>query len=109
MSRSGGERAFTRARRGEVVELEPRPVVVRRLELLASSADPPLLKIALEAAKGYYVRALARDLARALGTVGHLTELRRTLRPRMENSVLMDAPHFARQIEAATLEMRVTF
>ncbi len=76
--RSGGERAFTRARRGEVVELEPRPVVVRRLELLASSADPPVLKIALEAAKGYYVRALARDLARALGTVGHLTELRRT-------------------------------
>jgi tRNA pseudouridine55 synthase len=76
--RSGGERAFTRARRGEVVELEPRAVVVRRLELLGSSADPPLLKIALDAGKGYYVRALARDLARALGTVGHLTELRRT-------------------------------
>jgi predicted O-linked N-acetylglucosamine transferase (SPINDLY family) len=37
---------------------------------------------------------LAKDLPR-------LIELRRTLRPRMENSVLMDAPHFARQIEAA--------
>jgi tRNA pseudouridine55 synthase len=76
--RSGGERAFARARRGEVVALEPRPVVVRRLELVASSAEPPLLKVALDVGKGYYVRALARDLARALGTVGHLTELRRT-------------------------------
>jgi tRNA pseudouridine55 synthase len=76
--RAGGERAFARARRGERVELEPRPVVVRRLDLLASSSEPPCLKVALDVGKGYYVRALARDLARALGSVGHITELRRT-------------------------------
>jgi tRNA pseudouridine55 synthase len=76
--RTEGERAFVRARRGEPVEIEARPVVVRRLELLASSAEPPVLKIAVDVGKGYYVRALARDLAGALGTVGHLTELRRT-------------------------------
>jgi tRNA pseudouridine55 synthase len=76
--RAAGERAFARARRGEAVELEPRPVVVRRLELLASSTDPPSVRVAIEAGKGYYVRALARDLSRALGSAGHLTELRRT-------------------------------
>ncbi len=76
--RTDGERAFVRARRGEHVEMEARPVVVRRLEVLASSAEPPLLKVAIDVGKGYYVRALARDLASALGTVGHLTELRRT-------------------------------
>jgi tRNA pseudouridine55 synthase len=76
--RAGGERAFARARRGENVELAPRPVVVRRLDLLASSSDPPSLKVSLDVGKGYYVRALARDLARALGCVGHLGELRRT-------------------------------
>ena len=76
--RTDGERAFARARRGERVELEPRPVIVRRLELVGANAEPPSLSVALDVGKGYYVRALARDLARALGTVGHLTELRRT-------------------------------
>jgi tRNA pseudouridine55 synthase len=76
--RAGGERAFARARRGEHVELAPRPVVVRRLVLLASSSEPPSLKVSLDVGKGYYVRALARDLACALGSVGHIGELRRT-------------------------------
>ncbi len=76
--RRGGERAFDRARRGESPELTARPVVVRRIELLARSADPPLLELEVEVGKGYYVRALARDLAEALGTFGHLTQLRRT-------------------------------
>ena len=61
--RTGGERAYARARRGERLELEPRPVVVRRLDLIASSAQPPSLEVALDVGKGYYVRALARDLA----------------------------------------------
>jgi tRNA pseudouridine55 synthase len=76
--RTDGERAFARARRGEHVATEPRPVVVHRLEIVGSSAEPPLLKVSIDVGKGYYVRALARDLAGALGTVGHLTELRRT-------------------------------
>jgi tRNA pseudouridine55 synthase len=74
----GGQRAHHRARRGEVVELAPRPVRVASLEVLACSDDPPFVTLGLEVAKGYYVRSLGRDLARALGTVGHLTALRRT-------------------------------
>jgi tRNA pseudouridine55 synthase len=72
-----GERAYARARRGEAVELTPRPVRVHRLELVASSEEPPWITVRLEVDKGYYVRSLARDLAQALSTVGHLTSLRR--------------------------------
>jgi tRNA pseudouridine55 synthase len=76
--KQGGERAYARARRGEEIVLAAREVGVRRLDLLACQEESLSLDIALEVGKGYYVRALARDLAAALGTVGHLTSLRRT-------------------------------
>lgn len=72
----GGERAYVKARRGESVAMEPREVVVRSLNVIASPSNP--LRVRLAVSKGYYVRSLARDLAARLGTVGHLTELRRT-------------------------------
>jgi tRNA pseudouridine55 synthase len=75
---AGGERAFVRARRGEDVTLPARPVLVHRLDLAGWSREPPRLSLSLEVSKGYYVRALARDLAQALGTVAHLDRLRRT-------------------------------
>jgi tRNA pseudouridine55 synthase len=89
-----GERAFARARRGERMALAPRPVRVDRLELLACSAAPPWLAIELDVAKGYYVRSLARDLAAALGSVGHLVSLRRTRSGPFvaDEAVAMDAP-----------------
>lgn len=74
-----GERAYARARRGDETALEPREVTVQQLRLLDGGLEPePWLAIALDVSKGYYVRAFARDLAAALGTVGHLTALRRT-------------------------------
>jgi tRNA pseudouridine55 synthase len=74
----GGVRSYARARRGEDVELAPRDVRVDRLDLVACGEAPAQLSVVLEASKGYYVRALARDLAAHLGTVAHLTALRRT-------------------------------
>ncbi len=71
----GGERAHVLARRGEAPEMAPRPVEVRRVEIVAARDSE--LDIVLDVAKGYFVRSLARDLAAALGTVGHLTRLRR--------------------------------
>ena len=65
-----------RARRGEVLELAPRAVRVEHLAALRIA--PPDIDLAITCAKGYYVRSLARDLAERLGTVGHLTMLRRT-------------------------------
>jgi tRNA pseudouridine55 synthase len=72
-----GERAYDLAREGEEVSLEPRPVQIHRLDLVAA---PDCDHVELEAGcgKGTYVRALARDLGRALGTCGHVAALRRT-------------------------------
>ena len=104
----GGERLYAKARRGESVERAARPIVVHQLELLAFDPGPidrggnkrppgpprgseglagppgppqstgPLATIAVTCSGGTYVRSLAADLGRALGTLAHLAELRRT-------------------------------
>lgn len=71
-----GERAYDLARAGAAVDLAPRPVTISELLLLEHGAERSSLEMACE--KGTYVRALARDLAEALGTRGHVTMLRRT-------------------------------
>jgi len=72
-----GERAYDLAREGEVVELQPRTVLVHEIRL-AERPDPDHAVIAVRCGKGTYMRALARDIAVALGTVGHVAALRRT-------------------------------
>ena len=77
--KQNGERAHAKARRGEAFELAARAVHVDDLRVLGTGDDEcPWLAISLSVSKGYYVRSLARDLAASLGTVGHLTALRRT-------------------------------
>ena len=71
-----GERAYDLARAGETVELAERPVTIDELTLLSHTPERSLFEMACE--KGTYVRSLARDLAQALGTVGHVSMLRRT-------------------------------
>jgi tRNA pseudouridine55 synthase len=76
-----GQRAYDRARRGEVVEMAARRVTVFDLHVRSDSASgEPLESITLTAhvSKGTYIRSLARDIALALGTVGHVAMLRRT-------------------------------
>ena len=72
----GGEAAYRRARRGEEVQLDPRPVVFHRLEI--RKYDPPDLEIEVECSAGTYLRSLAHDLGAELGTFGHLAQLCRT-------------------------------
>ena len=97
----GGRRASDRARAGEEVELKARTVTIHSLsirhpELVSGSISSPaerspdwMLKqvqhdaleeitLAVTVSKGTYIRSLARDIARALGTVGHVSYLRRT-------------------------------
>jgi tRNA pseudouridine55 synthase len=74
--RIAGARAYDLARGGETFEIEPRPINVYRLEL--KSAEPDTAVLEAECGKGAYVRAIARDLGRALGCYGHVIELRRT-------------------------------
>ncbi|MBK6530706.1 MAG: tRNA pseudouridine(55) synthase TruB [Deltaproteobacteria bacterium] len=73
-----GEAMHARVRRGEVVVPEAREVVLREAVVTSVSADPAQCTLSLSVSKGFYVRSLARDLALALGTRGHLTALRRT-------------------------------
>ncbi len=98
-----GQRAYDRARAGEEVALESRRVTIQSLELLVDADRPPLesafanattglapvipeapleladsVTLVANVSKGTYIRSLARDVAHALGTVGHVTDLRRT-------------------------------
>lgn len=70
-----GERAYDLARKGEVVTLATRAVTIHALTLRDSAPDSATLTA--HVSKGTYIRSLARDIALALGTVGHVTMLRR--------------------------------
>jgi tRNA pseudouridine55 synthase len=71
-----GERAYDLAREGETVLLEPRMIEIHEARLLGQP-DPDHAEFEMVCGKGAYVRGWVRDLARALGTVGHVSELRR--------------------------------
>ena len=71
-----GQSAHRRVRRGESVKLEPVEVAVHSLHL--REVRLPELQLEVECSSGTYIRALARDLGRALGVGAHLTTLRRT-------------------------------
>jgi len=70
-----GLRASERMRKGQSVELRPRPVVIREFELI--SWEPPEARVRIVCTKGTYIRSLARDLALACGSRAHLSELTR--------------------------------
>jgi tRNA pseudouridine55 synthase len=70
-----GERAYDLARKGEVVELKSRAVTINDLRIEAHGRES--VTLVADVSKGTYIRSLARDIARALGTVGHVTMLRR--------------------------------
>ncbi len=71
-----GKPLYLLARQGIVVEREPRSVEIFQLELL--SWRTPLLEFSVICSKGTYIRTLAEDLSRVLGSCGHLQALRRT-------------------------------
>jgi tRNA pseudouridine55 synthase len=72
-----GERAYDLARAGEAVDLAPRTVFIEKVDLLGLP-DADHAELSIICGKGTYIRSLARDLAEALGTVGHVARLRRT-------------------------------
>ena len=87
----GGKAAYSLARAGQTVELKPRVVTIQSLRIPASpreykdltrsrgdAEELEQLTLSAEVSKGTYIRSLARDIAGALGTVGHITYLRRT-------------------------------
>ena len=111
-----GKRAYALARAGEAVELKSRRVTVHDLSILSELAPRKVgeslqeLTLSATVSKGTYIRSLARDIARALGTVGHVTMLRRTkagpftLEPAISLDKLGELAK-ARQLEQALLPL----
>ncbi|MDP9264593.1 MAG: tRNA pseudouridine(55) synthase TruB [Chloroflexota bacterium] len=71
----GGRAAYVRARAGETTVLRPREVTVERVSI--ASWRPPDLVVLVVCGRGTYIRALARDIGRAVGSAAHLALLRR--------------------------------
>jgi tRNA pseudouridine55 synthase len=89
----GGRRAYDLARAGQHVDLAPRSVNIRRIEVQAY--DYPRLTLEVECDSGTYIRSLGRDLAESLGTAGVMSALRRTAIGsfRAEEAVLPERLH----------------
>ena len=90
-----GERAYKRAREGEMVEIAARTVEIDAFRLVEHRGEETVF--AIDCGKGTYVRALARDMGRALGCFGHIVQLRRTFVEPFEET---DAVPLARLLEA---------
>lgn len=71
-----GKRAYSHARKGEEVVINPRRVNIREIELLEFS--PEKMQVRVVCSKGTYIRSLARDIGQALNSGAYLTALRRT-------------------------------
>ncbi|HQZ83511.1 MAG TPA: tRNA pseudouridine(55) synthase TruB [Pyrinomonadaceae bacterium] len=87
-----GKRLYELARRGEEIERPAVPVAIREIEVLPRRSEPnEIHRIRIRCSAGTYIRALAEDIAKALGTAAHLEELRRTASGRfsLEQSVAL--------------------
>ncbi len=72
----GGRRAYKLARQGETPVLKPRIVHIEKMAVMDYAY--PMLSLKINCGKGTYIRSIARDLGKLLGTGGHLAKLRRT-------------------------------
>jgi len=102
--KQAGQRLYARARRGEIVSAPERSVVVHELRVLRVEA--PEIELMVRCGKGFYVRALARDLALALGSVGHLSQLRRTHSGSFSLADALDASALTQEPAALAAAMR---
>lgn len=82
-----GKRAYELARKGEMLEINPRKVTIYNLELIGRN------KFRAEVSPGTYIRTLTEDIAKALGTVGHTSSLRRIRDGKfsIENSIPLES------------------
>ena len=76
--KKNGDRAYELRRRGEDVKLDAKPVHIEDIELLWFDPEKKQAQIRVECGKGTYIRALARDIGRAMGSGAYLTQLCRT-------------------------------
>jgi len=90
-----GERAYTRVRNGEEINIPARSVMINDLEIVSINRLPELnvidVRVRVVCSAGTYIRALARDIGSQLKVGGHLTELRRTRSGVFDSMTSLDA------------------
>lgn len=103
-----GDRAYMLMRKGQDVELKPKTLRIDEIELL--SFDPSLMRagIRVVCGKGTYIRALARDIGRALGSGAYLTELCRTRVGDVKITDCVTLDDFPAWLEKQTIEENIT-
>ena len=99
----GGRRAYDLARAGAAPVMAARPVHIDRLEL-ADLPDRDTAAFVVECGRGTYVRAICDDLAAALGTLGHVTALRRTRVGRMTETQAISLERLADLVHSGPAE-----
>ncbi len=95
-----GERSYRLRRNGESVQLKPKHIHIDEIELTAFDAEKMQMSIRVVCGKGTYIRALARDIGRALGSGAYLTALRRTRTGSYSVSDCIDYDHFQEWLDA---------
>ncbi len=73
-----GKKLYEHARKGETVERQPIRVFISAIEVIGAGREPDSARVRVTCSAGTYVRSLANDIGRAVGTGAHLAELRRT-------------------------------
>ncbi len=97
-----GKRLYKLARKGQETPRLFKTVRIYRIDVLDYS--PPMLKIRIACGRGTYIRALARDIARQLGTVGYVRELIRTRVGEYSQDNALTIDEIAQQVAQQTLE-----
>ena len=102
-----GKRAYDLARQGEDFEIKPRENFIHHLDLL-EKIDNSEYKFTVTANKGFYVRSIARDIARALNSAGFVSYLRRISNGpfNLENSITLDKLEKILQNTEQSLDVR---
>ena len=100
----GGQRAYDLRRKGKDVELKPKQIRIDEIELTAFDPEKMQMSIRVACGKGTYIRALARDIGRALNSGAYLTQLCRTRSGdyRVENCI--ELKQFDEWLAAQTIE-----
>jgi tRNA pseudouridine55 synthase len=100
----GGKRAYELARREEISSLPEREVEIRELEMKAYDGSKHEVTIGVACGKGTYIRSLAHDLAKSLGSCGHVAELRRTRVGRFDEKNIISLAKFEQIVHNGRLE-----
>ena len=103
----GGKRAYDIRRAGKSVELTAKAVRINEIELQDFDADAMLLTLRVVCGKGTYIRALARDLGRALNSGAYLTSLRRTRVGDHTVDSCIDFDHFQEWLDKQEIESTI--